>query len=825
MSEIALSKIAGLIKVEDDLAKVASLRLQFVKEKASVDVKLSSTTQTQIDSIMNNLSKLNTAAVKLNAIKGNISKVNQVHDDSITKVKDYSTIRAMTNVNQFLNQVSNLYDDISNFQRYLRELNSLMDIEIDRMKSSLTYPLTKIFEIHYSLNQARNFADYLEYDSLLLSNDLESIVLRIIKPVKESIRKFDELLSEAITSLTESVKEGNVALAFKVVKIVEFEHNEDLKFTLIGSLGLRKAKDTKTTNYSTFRNTRRNYKQFFHDKLEELLVENFNQCVNYYANNKMQVFDSLDWLEDELLFVNEKFDFLFPTEWEIGKFIQNVYYNQLHKFALGIIKTDPPAEDLLRILSYDSHYSKFISALNDTKKEQRSIIGEDMKNVVLEDYLKVILGKMDEWNKNLILSETSTFKLRSSPPESYSYHQVFEDVDERDLTVMMELDANVLVLPDFKTSLAMLKEQADVAADSGYSKILVGVIENWSRGYNARIENYRNLIEEDFETYMVCFNKEKFLVYQNAMKRLFKKGNVEQLDIDNMTVQELESIAKPGLIEYLAALGNTYEINTDRLQDKFLENYKEKVHPSYHVRLEKAFEDTLSPSTELISQIVRYIVDIIVNDLYPALSNTFNKTWYEAKSPDSKNPPEINQIVQTIFEYMSEIRAYTSYDIYQVTFNILLDTFVSAYLKIGYSNILKGGASKIDPKAVKKYKSFSAAVSRDAGAFFEAFKDLVTAKDTEYLFKSLSAIEYLADLATCEDPLQFIPQLWENEILPTFYFCSVEYVRGLCLCRKDMDKAQINGLVSELLVIQRRYQSEHELPPMPVSTLNDFDYK
>ncbi|ODV78362.1 exocyst complex subunit [Suhomyces tanzawaensis NRRL Y-17324] len=835
MTDIALSKIANLIKVEDDLVKVASLRQQFIKEKASIDLKLSTTTQLQIDSIMTNLSRLNNAALKLNTIKQNIGTINQVHDDSITNIKDYATIKKMTQVNQFMAQVMDLYRDISQFKTFLDRLNRMIAEETKAIQDSLVYRLNNFFTIHYLLTQARNFQDYLELDTTSISDDLQSIIQRIVNPIKKSIRLFDELLVEIITSLTESVKDGNIELIFKLVKVIEFETTEDTKFTLMESLGLNSQRDLKSINYSNFRGARRNYKKFFYDKLEESLDETFNGCIDHFAHDKMAVYDNLEWLEDELLFVNEKLNPLFPNTWEISSFIQNVYYNRLHKFTMEVIKTDPPAEDLMRILSYDSHYGKFMTQLQTAsnrksviKKDQKSIIGEDLKNLVLEDYLKVITIKMEEWNQNLIKQETKAFHDRESPPDVYNYHQVIEDLDANDEIISLEVDTDVFVLPDFKTPLTMLKEQSDVAADSGYSKILVGVIENWSRGYNVRIENYRTIIEEEYLRYMAAYNNDKYLVTQSKLRRMFKRTPQEtNIDIDNMTPDELATISKPGFIEYLTALGNTFELNTDRLQDKFLPFYKDKVHANYHDRIIKAFEDTLNPSTELISQIIRHIVEIIVNDLFPALSAVFTKSWYEDGNATTNNDSiaMATKIVETIGEYMEELRSYTSYDIYQVTFNILLDTFIASYIKFGYANVLKGDGKKIDPNATKKYKSFAEAISRDTTIFYGSLEPLLTRKDREYLFSSLSALEFMSDLATCEQPMKVIPQIWENDILNVFYYCSVDYVKGICLCRKDMDKSQVNELIPILEEIKKNHHLNVEPPTLPIGALTDFLYE
>lgn len=838
MSDAALSKIAHLIKLEDDLVKVSSLKQQFLKEKTSVDGRLNTTTQTQISSIMSNISKLNESSTKLNLVKTNIGKIDQIFEELTSSSADYDIIRKMTDVSKFFTQVQHLYRDISKSKQYLEFINNLIDEEYENISQDISYPLTNILRIHYHLTQARNFSDYLEVLSETLSDDLRSIVSKITSPMKKTIKKFDSLLNEIIISVTEALKDGNTELVFKLIKILDFEYTEDLKCTLMSKLNLIDAKRLKSIDYSLFRGKRRNYIKFFYDKLEESLKETFDKCIEHFAEDKMLVYDNLNWMEDELVFVHETLAPQFPETWNIDNFIQDVYYNKLHNFTMDIIKTDPPAEDLLRILSYDSHYSKFMIALlsgseNDAdgekkaaKKEQKSIIGEELKKVVLEDYLKVIVIKMEEWNSNLMNEEKRIFVERDAPPDIYTYHQILEDEDAQDQPITLEIDGEVYVLPDFKTPLSMLKEQADVAVESGYGSILVGVIENWSRCYIERILNYKQIVEEEFDKYMSVYSNERFLIKESKAKRLFRRQAPQpDLDVENMSPEELSSISRPGLLEYLTALGNTYEINTDRLQDKFLPNYKNKVHTSFQSRIQLSFEDTVSPSTELNAMVIRCIIDIILNDLYPALSLAFTKSWYEeGKSQTSDELTMSQRIVETISEYMQEFRSYASYDIYLCTFALFLDSFISTYIRLGYENVIHGDGKKIDPKAVKKFKSFSESIGRDVTTFYGGLEHLFTRKDSAYLLNSLRAIEFLGDLGTCEEPMNVIPQIWSNEVLPSFYFCSVEYIRGICSCRKDMDKTQINTLVRECENIKKEYHESTPPPTTIIGTLNEFYY-
>lgn len=827
MSEAALSRISNLIKVEDDLLKIETLRQQFAKEKNSIDSKLQATTQQQIDSIISNLTKLNTSALKLADIKSNIERIESVYEDSVRGMNEYDTFKNVISLYNTMMQVQNLYTDIANFRQYVDHISNMIDTEFEAVSQDIEYPLLNLYRIHFNVTQARNFLDYLEVEARGLSDDTQSIVKRIINPVQKTVRKFDDLLREIIISVTEAVKDNNNEMVVKLVRVIDHEAAEDLKLTLMDQLGLVDAEAKKTINYSQFRSKPRHYKKFFYDKLDESLTDTFTKCVEHFRQDPMLVYDNLDWLEDELVFVERSFAPLFPEHWEVAKFIQKVYYNQLHKFTMHIINSNPPAEDLMRILSYDTHYNEFVSSLyGNDENDQRSILGDELKNSVLDDYMKVIITKMNEWNDNLIAQESESFKTRVVAPDVYAYQQTIDDVDEFDHAVTHDVELNVYVLPEFKTTLSLLKEQADVAADSGYGKVLVGVIENWSVCYNRRVENFMRMVEEDMTNYMSIYNNESCLMKQSKTKRFLRMQSKQQplYDVDNMTGEERDRVSPPGILEYLTALGNTYELNTDRLQDKFLPTYKGKVHANYQDRIEDAFASTLLPSTELNAQVIRALADIIINDLLPALSKVFTSKWYDSERPEKGEPTVALQIVETIVEYMSELQRTGTYDIYNLTFTVVLDTLISSYIKIGYQNILQGDGKKIDPKPTKKYKSFSEALNRDVSIIYKSLDPLFSRKDAVYLMKSLSALEFLTAIATCDDPFEEIPDMWEHEILDTYYNCSVEYVRGALLCRKDVDAKSIGPLIERLVEIQKAYQAAVEPPEMAVVTLNGFSF-
>lgn len=827
MSDQALLSISNFIKVDEDLLKVADLREQFVKDKSSIDVKLKATTQQQIESIISNLEKLNTSAEKLSGIQENVDRINAIHDELITSVKEYATLRETSDIFQRMLQTQNLYTDIANFRKYTEYIVNMIDAEFEAVSQNIEYPLFNTLRIHYNVTQARNFLDYLKKASESLSDDTKSIVARITAPARGVIRKFDDLLKEIIISITEAVKEGNKEMVAKLVLVIHYEATEDAKLSLTQSLDLMDG-TLNTTDYSTFRGAPRHYQKFFYDKLEESLTDTFDKCVDYYKDDPMSVYDNLNWLEDELIFVERSLLELFPESWKVGQFIHKTYFNLLHKFTIDRINTNPPAEDLMRILSYESHYSSFIASLHGSKtttKQERSILGEQLKDSVLSDYMAVIVTKMQEWNENLMKQEAIDFTVRLEP-DVYTYRQTFEDLDDNENLISGDVITNVYVLPDFKTTLTILTQQADTAGDSGYGKVLVGVIENWAICYNKRVAAYMELIEKEMVKYMSIYNNEAFLIKELKTKRFLRMQSTPQpqYDLKNMSEEQLAEISKPGLLEYLIALGNTYVINTDRLQDSFLPKYKSKVHTTYQEKIEQAFEDTIGPSMDLNALAIRSVTEIIINDLLPALSIVFTNKWYE--SDKKTEEPVAKRIVDTVTEYMSELRGYASLDFYSLTFAVLIDTLMAQYLRIGYQNILHGDGREIERGATKRDKNFREALDRDIKLFFDGLNPLLSGKDRAYLVKSLTSLDFLISLHDCATIIDDVPQLWENDILGLFYDCSVDYVRGALLCFKDVDNKMIPPLIERLKQIKKDYHESVLQPEQSQATvtLNNFSF-
>ena len=822
MSDVALSRIGSLIKTQDDISNLEAIRSQLIKEKSSIDFKLSTTTQIHFDSMMDNLARMKDTMQKMTDIKASIARVHQIHAESVAKPKDYEIITKMITVHQFMNQVGNLYDDISHYGQVVDRLNRIIEDEKLRMLESLEYTIPHFLNIHYQVTQIRNFLDYIETYIRGSSDDLKSIMYKLTIPTAKLIANFDALLIEVINSLTESAKDNNLEILFKLIAIVLFEEKEDMKLQVTRNLGI--LTHNIIQDYKNFRSNERHYKKFFMEKFKVYFQGTFARCEEHFSNDRMALYDNLDWLYEEIMLVHQALAPLFPKEWDIDKYVQKIFYDKLHEYTLNLIHSEPAAEDILRILTFDEQYSDFLATVNgDSKaKDFPSVIGDDLRSTILDDYMRTITNKMQEWNTNLMKQESKVFIERTRAPDIYPYHQEVEDVDASNEPIIINVEVEAYVLPDFKSPLMMMREQADAAALSKTAKILISVIENFCACYVERVLNFQTLLDDEMDKYFQFYNNFQFLVKMSKAKRLFKK-KPKITDIDLLTPEQQAELSREGLVEYLYALANSLEISNDIMNNKFPALYKEKVHASFHEQITLAFSTTVERSNSLVSEICISISNLIINDLYPELCKLFTKKWLEDGMKQTEDVMMMTKIAETIAEYMEEARMYCIYTVYQVLFEIFLDKFVCTYLSIGFENILHGEGKKIDPQT-QGYKAFKSRVQSDAELLFGGLSDLFIEKDRHYLLSSLTAIELLADLATCENPMETIPEQWREFVLPVFYNCSIDYVKGVVLCRKDMTKAQWKTLEPILIEIKKEYHEKVEPPMVPVLTLDNFEF-
>jgi len=94
------------------------------------------------------------------------------------------------------------------------------------------------------------------------------------------------------------------------------------------------------------------------------------------------------------------------------------YHKALYDFVGAMVKGGPDASVLLRIAQWTKEYARTMEKQLDVPAELlRPALLDGKEQDLVEDYLKLIIRKLDEWTNNLMTTELADFERRADPPE------------------------------------------------------------------------------------------------------------------------------------------------------------------------------------------------------------------------------------------------------------------------------------------------------------------------------------------------------------------------------------------------------------------------
>lgn len=236
---------------------------------------------------------------------------------------------------------------------------------------------------------------------------------------------------------------------------------------------------------------------------------------------------------------------------------------------------------------------------------------------LIENYLKLIVKKMDEWSANLMETEIQDFTLRSQPPE----------IDPDGYYGMQ----GAVILFE------MLNQQIDLALDSNQGSILARVAEEANRCMRAIQNRWSKLLESEFK------------------KQVAKPDEVPG-----------------GLVEYVMALANDQVKSAD-----FTEALNLRLEPlvskKYKTIIADKLNDAMDGYLDVAKKCVQILVDVIFNDLKPANKALLTASWY-VEDP-------MVQIIETLKDYMVEdYQEHLNPNLFDLLIEDIIDTFLINYL-------------------------------------------------------------------------------------------------------------------------------------------------
>ena len=764
---IVLQNISQLLRTEDDLDKVETLKEQLLKEKSSIDVQLKSQSQAQLESTIEDINSLNICQDDIRELKDNITKINKIADDSFGSIKRYELINKITKIHEIFDQSTDIVENISSFNNNLQEVEELIETE-DYENVDIDFEIPSLLEIHYKLNKLRDFQERLLLLSDSSNEDHKFIVKRVVSKIYDVIKKFDKLLENIIIGLVESVKINNNSLVIRLAKIIDFEEREDIKIDALKGIISKNSKNN--SQNSLFeqivngtikgRTTARNYKQFFIDKVEESIHEIFQNCYETYKQkeNMFEILDNLDWVFHDLICVKQDLVKLVPPRWNIFTVYYDFYYRELNILINKLIESEPETLIILEILDFDNKFKDImISEFGFTKQENKSIIGDVEKEKLLSDYLNLIVLKMNEWMFNLQKTEHEVFRSRIQAPE----------VDSE----------NLYALEGTKIVFQMFTQQCDVASGSGQGKILAGVVEEFGGLLIKRQSKWGELIK-------------------NEVQKLLTLNNKSKNDVGVDGVNDDDKVP-PGLIEYLIALANDQMRGAD-YTEAISNKYGGMVSSKYSTIIHNALEKVIDGFANLAKQCCDALIVIIFDDLKIALDEIFSKDWY--------NSNYSQQVSDTLYEYLGDLKQSMNSYLFEILSEEIVEETVLRYL----SNLNK------DVKFKNNNDKFVNSVKRDFEIFYKLFINFI---DQEIIESKFRIVEDFMDLST-ETNDDHIVELW-IQLVSKFNDISIDFLALVLKARKDIDSTPSKAILSKSKIEQDKFLQENQYGLTP-SFMNRF---
>ena len=428
-----------------------------------------------------------------------------------------------------------------------------------------------------------------------------------------------------------------------------------------------------------------------------------------------------DWMLKDLIRIETDVVPCFPSNWEIHSLYIREYHKTLNASLKKIINSKPDPPVLLSIHGWLKENKKNMKELGVPPEwlEPPLLDGNDQQ--LIEDYLQTIISKLDQWTVNLMDSEKKTFASRSEQPEL-------------DAEGLYGMQGAVILFQ-------MVNQQVDLAMESGQGGILARVVTESARVMRGTQEQWSRLIEAEF------------------------KKQIEKPEE-----------APGGLGEYCIALAND-QIKCADYAEALSARLEPLVSTKYKDVIVSQLNDAIDGYLDVAKKCTQTLIEIIFNDLKPALRQLFQQAWYDGN---------MTQVIETMRDYMSDYQPYLNPSILELLVEDLIDSFLVAYLTA------LANASKLRmPAATNRIRD-------DVALAFKFFSTLKPAKELESYFE---VIELVLALLEASKSLVFL-SFWE---FAKIHGPNVSFVEGLMKARDDLDRTAVSEVMES---IKRKVKEE-----------------
>jgi exocyst complex component 3 len=486
-----------------------------------------------------------------------------------------------------------------NFERTEEMVLNLLDMDdkldaledmLDADRNDLLGPAPNLLPVHYQINQLENFRNQTMHQAKKASAESRLKLTQRFERLNVLIEAFDEYVVGLAKNMLAIIRAGHPEVIVKLIKIAEKEGREDEKVDVVILVRKRKLirlqaiaiklvkKAAKMDAASKFRSMQADARQIKHYRLKitkaitESIKEKFDDALAQDRDPNLFL-DNLSWIYQDLIRIEEDVVPCFPSEYSIHSLFVREYHKALNATLKKILSEEPDATVLLAMNAWVKEYKKNMKELEIPPEMLEPPLLEGKEQGLIDDYLGLIVKKLDEWSANLLKTEILQFTRREEPPEV--------DADGQYGT------QGAVIL------FQMVNQQCDLAIESGQGAILARVVTNVNRVMKDIQSRWTKVVDQEFA------------------KQIEKPEEVPG-----------------GLVEYLIALAND-QIKSADYAEALSGRLEPLVSQKYSATISEQLNEAIDGYLDVAKKCTQTLIDIIFNDLKPATKQLFQPAWYD----------------------------------------------------------------------------------------------------------------------------------------------------------------------------------------------------
>ncbi|THH05397.1 hypothetical protein EW145_g4825 [Phellinidium pouzarii] len=737
----AAQAIGEYLQAPDDLMKVAAFRKKLEKEKASIDARLKSGVKEQLEATRDGLRKLLGTRTNVQAVKDEMSTVDGLCQNPQNVISTFDQIARVSMVHRNFERVEEMVNNLTEMYAKLEMLEEMLYAD----REDITGPARNLLSMHFVLNQLENFRNQSMHQAKTASTESRVTLVRWFDRLNKFIEQFEEYYADLSRNILPIVRAGHPEVVVKLVKIAEIEGKEDEKVDYlklfyplviyISNIYLQAIvirlvkKAAKMDAASKFRSLQANarvikhYRSKLTKNISDSIKHSFEEAYNTDEQDPSAFVEHLsEWMYKDLIRIEDDVVRCFPQSWDIHSLYIREYHKALDSTLKKIVNSKPAPPVLLTIHAWLKEHKKNMKELGVPEKWLEPPLLDGKEQDLIEKYLQTIISKLDEWVENLMSTEKKQFIARTDPPE---------------------LDADGLYgMQGAVILFQMVNQQIDLAMESGQGSILARVVEESGRVMRSIQEQWGRLIEAEYKK----------------------------------QIEKPEEVAG-GLGEYCIALAND-QIKSADFTEALSSRLEPLVSEKYQSVIVERLNDAIDGYLDVAKKCTQILIDIVFNDLKPALKQLFQPPWYEGN---------MVQIIETVRDYMNDYQQYLNSSILDLLVEDLLDTFLVSYL-----TALANATKLRMPAATDRIRD-------DITLAFKFFSGLKPAKELESYFE---VVELVLALLEASKSLVFL-SFWE---FAKVHGPNVSFVEGLMKARDDLDRAAVSEVMES---VKRKVKEEN----------------